>query len=344
MRWCPKQLTDSHGSMAVVVAVSLTMLLVFGALSIDIGRALVVKNELRNVADAGALAGARQLGQSLFYQNPALGVLQDVSPLQGPVLNSAQTIAQQNNAEGVSIAIPAGDILIGQWNEAAMTLTPTGTNPDAVQVTAGRDGSPNPPLLPFLAGIVGVNTMNVTAQAAARLSATSQTAAGELSPFVISVGPAPAVCDTPVSYPGGNLGMTTFNAPSPNPITDPDGTLRAKAVNDLIPPDPANPVLSPGTSAGQSTVNLVFAADFVPVPANAITRFPVGSHILVPVVSGNVNNGGASSISGYALVRINDISSGFTISGTVSCNRTAGQRGGNTSDFGTNGQIPALVL
>ena len=40
----------------------LIVLLSFVALAIDVGYMVVVKNELQNVADAGALAGARQLG------------------------------------------------------------------------------------------------------------------------------------------------------------------------------------------------------------------------------------------------------------------------------------------
>ena len=340
MNECPFHIADDRGSIGVVVALMLVVLLGFGALSIDVGRALVVKRELQNVADAGALAGARQLGQALFYKDPALGVLQNVAPLQTPVRSTVQTIAPLNNAEGVSVGIPAGDVLIGIWNGGA--VAPSLINPNAVQVVAGRDGSPNPPLLPFLAGIIGVNTMNVNAQAAARLSSTSRTNAGDLdAPFVINVAQSPAVCGQAVSYPGGSLGMTTFSNPAPLPSSP--KAVRTAAVNALIPANPAIPVPSPATVANQNALNLVFAQDVILVPSNAITRYPVGSQMLVAVVGGNVNLGGAPVILGYATVRVNVINI-ITIQVTVLCNRTGGTRGENQNDFGTSGLIPALVL
>ena len=53
---------NEKGATAITVAVSLVMLLSFGALTVDIGHSLVARNELQNVADAAALAGARSLG------------------------------------------------------------------------------------------------------------------------------------------------------------------------------------------------------------------------------------------------------------------------------------------
>ena len=47
---------DQRGSVAIIVALSLLMLLGFGALAVDLGYVMLVKNELQNAADAGALA------------------------------------------------------------------------------------------------------------------------------------------------------------------------------------------------------------------------------------------------------------------------------------------------
>ncbi len=55
------RIKDQRGATVVMVAVLMVVLLGFTALAVDIGHLSVVQNELRNAADAGALAGARFL-------------------------------------------------------------------------------------------------------------------------------------------------------------------------------------------------------------------------------------------------------------------------------------------
>ena len=55
----------------MMVAVTLPVLLGFAALTIDIGQALVARNELQDVADAAALAGARRMGTIYQSLTPA---------------------------------------------------------------------------------------------------------------------------------------------------------------------------------------------------------------------------------------------------------------------------------
>src|ERR1043166_5078100 len=62
----PPVMQDTKGAVAVIVAIVLVLLLSFGALALDISNAMIARNELQNVADASALAGARQLG--VIYQ------------------------------------------------------------------------------------------------------------------------------------------------------------------------------------------------------------------------------------------------------------------------------------
>jgi Flp pilus assembly protein TadG len=54
-------LNNQRGVSAVIVGICLFMLVAFVALAIDVGHLYVVRNELQNAADAGALAGARHL-------------------------------------------------------------------------------------------------------------------------------------------------------------------------------------------------------------------------------------------------------------------------------------------
>ena len=55
---------DERGMVAVTMAILLVALLSFAALAVDLSSLFLVRNELQNAADGGALAGARDL-----YQN-----------------------------------------------------------------------------------------------------------------------------------------------------------------------------------------------------------------------------------------------------------------------------------
>ena len=55
------RLSERDGATVIIVALALVMLLGFGAFAVDIGYLYVVRNELQNAADAGALAGAAAL-------------------------------------------------------------------------------------------------------------------------------------------------------------------------------------------------------------------------------------------------------------------------------------------
>jgi hypothetical protein len=57
----PRKLTEQRGSVLIVTALLLIVLLGFTAFAIDFGNAYIVKNELQNAADAAALAGASVL-------------------------------------------------------------------------------------------------------------------------------------------------------------------------------------------------------------------------------------------------------------------------------------------
>ena len=53
--------SNQTGAVAILVAVSLVMIIGFAALSVDVGRRIMVGNEVQNAVDAGALAGAQAL-------------------------------------------------------------------------------------------------------------------------------------------------------------------------------------------------------------------------------------------------------------------------------------------
>jgi len=51
-----EKVKNQAGATAIIVAITLPMLIGFGALAVDVGYMYVNKNELQNVADAAALA------------------------------------------------------------------------------------------------------------------------------------------------------------------------------------------------------------------------------------------------------------------------------------------------
>src|SRR4030067_1579475 len=61
------KLNDQKGIVIVIVAILIAVFIGFAALAVDIGHLYVVRNELQNAADAGALAGAR----FLYYEDGA---------------------------------------------------------------------------------------------------------------------------------------------------------------------------------------------------------------------------------------------------------------------------------
>ena len=74
---------QQHGAVLIVFGLSIAVLIGFLALVIDLGRTYVIRTELQNAADAAALAGAKELNQSLA------GVTSAVA--------KAKAIALQNN-------------------------------------------------------------------------------------------------------------------------------------------------------------------------------------------------------------------------------------------------------
>ena len=142
-----------RGAITPILAVCLAMALGFMAMTIDLGQLYVGKNELQNIADAAALAGAKKLVQE-DPGNPGLAVVHC-----SEAISTAQSVAAENRSFGDTMTVTAADITLGQWDLATGTFTRTGcsTNPlevTAIQVTVRRDGTDNPSLSTFFGGLL----------------------------------------------------------------------------------------------------------------------------------------------------------------------------------------------
>jgi Flp pilus assembly protein TadG len=177
---------NQRGVAGVTVAILIGLIVMMAAFAIDIGHALVTRNELQNAADSAALSAGRQLGLTYLALPPGdqQNMSRDLTSLeQSQIITSGETASYANKASDVAnITIAEGEVELGTWDLNAKTFTPTVTRPNAIRVTARRDGAANGPISTFFAGIFGVNSMNVSATAVAALG----TAGGPTPPGAVN--------------------------------------------------------------------------------------------------------------------------------------------------------------
>lgn len=344
-------LENQRGAAAVMVALTLTVLLAMAAAAIDVGHALVARNELQNVADAGALAGARALG--LIYEGMPTADMGTYTVSGGDaagIHSAVQNTAVLNAAAGVNIAVNNADIQIGLWNAATRTFTPTVDQPRAVRVITRRDGSGNGPISTFLASVIGVTSLNVSAVATAELTAIASTPPGALDlPLAISeyffsqFGCGDSIMVYPSNgTPESCAGFTTFDqAPSNN-------AAMQQILNGMV----NGSYQTPGTTAGQTSLNFINGTLSNGTWNSLVTLFQQRSagtgywDALVPVYQGNdCSPSGAIPIMGYATMRITNVHGqpGATITGNVTCPQFEAGGGGGGPAFGVFTTLPGLV-
>lgn len=170
---------NQKGATVVFVAVLFPALVAFAALAIDIGYAMLTRNEVQNVADAGALAGTRKLGVIYEEMTPAQQQSYVCNP--ATIVPIVQETGLLNRAGQKDVIINAADVEIGTWEPSRTPkFIATMERPNAVQVKARRDGSANGPITTFFARIMGIDTMDISASAIAALTGPSTTEEGEL--------------------------------------------------------------------------------------------------------------------------------------------------------------------
>jgi len=152
-----------RGAVAVQVAVMLTVLVGFAALTVDVGAIYNAKAELQRTADSAALAAAGMLGE--------YGA---VNPLEA-ARDVAVEFANTNTVWGRSMLIHRDDdVTLGRADydseQNRYTFTPTQTLPDAVRVRVRMtNDSLNGPLALMFAGIFGSHTTDLSAEAIAMM-------------------------------------------------------------------------------------------------------------------------------------------------------------------------------
>ena len=194
---------EESGSVAVIVGIALTLLLGCAALAIDLGHLYVVKQELQNAADAGSMAGADSLAPYLIGNGNTLI----------PNWDAAQAVASTTTKENKTdkTLITDCQVQAGYFNLLSKVLqstaiTPTTVDVPAVRVTVSRVAGQNTgAVLPFIAQILGINFMNVSAQATAMLSCPSTANRLSLFPVAVNKGVIQILFNTSDGNPGSGL-------------------------------------------------------------------------------------------------------------------------------------------
>ncbi len=179
---------DQGGAVALWVAILLPVFIGFGALAFDISHFLVVRGEVQNAADAGALAGARFL-----YNNDGTAVNPGANQI---AYDTATANQSQNQAAYVNwTSGNVDDVQRGHWSFATRTFTPNDSlSPvdlwnvssseldadlnfiNAVRVRAHRR---NPQAFAIFGRIFGVSGIDVSGQAIAYIGFAGSLAEGD---------------------------------------------------------------------------------------------------------------------------------------------------------------------
>lgn len=151
-----RNLLNRPGSVLVLAAVLMVIMLIFLAFAIDVGYLSVVRAQLQVAADSAALAGAAAL-----RDGPA------------PAKTAAENFAQLNFAAGSTVHIVVDeDIQLGLWDDEKRSFEPLNGDDErdanAVHVICRRATSRGNPVGLFFARVMGYDTAELSASAIAR--------------------------------------------------------------------------------------------------------------------------------------------------------------------------------
>lgn len=177
----PSRFRKIKGQVSVLFVLSLTVLLAFLAIGVDVGYIIFVRNQLQNAADAAALTGAA----FLFPTTPS------GSPNWTLAQSKAQTAITINKVDGVMLqtgVVTAGYYDIsGAGGLKSTSITPGSNDIAAVQVSITKSGVNNGgPINLFLGPFVGKSTVDLTVKAVAGSGSPSGVKAGDLFPLAMA--------------------------------------------------------------------------------------------------------------------------------------------------------------
>jgi Flp pilus assembly protein TadG len=142
-----------RGSMAVMCAVMIPILIGFGTVAVNQGYYAYRNLLLRQTVQSAALAAADKL--STYYSTGSTGT----------IVSTAQTFATANMPSATyGTVVPAANVVVGNWtNGAFISLASSqGTTPNAVQVTGINTAANSNPLALFFGSWFGKPTLDLS--------------------------------------------------------------------------------------------------------------------------------------------------------------------------------------
>jgi Flp pilus assembly protein TadG len=193
-----EQLGSERGAILVQVATALFVFTMLSAFVIDYGVQLISRNQVQAAVDAAALAGATALAYDSYTDRSATG----------PAHATAQAVAKKNLvwSEAASVDVDPNVVCESTW-EAGASAAPIRA---CVEVKAFRNEARGNPIPTYIAQLMGIHALGVSAAAIAE--AKDSNATDCLKPLAIPDRwleryPAP-----PVAWPTGS----TFNRWDPD--------------------------------------------------------------------------------------------------------------------------------
>jgi putative Tad-like protein involved in Flp pilus assembly len=155
-----------RGLALAFVVIGMLAFIPAAVVGVDLGRLASIANEVQNVADAAAAAGA----QTLLNGGTA-----------SAARSNAQTVVAQNKVAGAAATMQTSDLLVGQYDPATKVFTNGATPANAVRAT-GRATVRN-----FLAGYFGSSFLTTTVVKSATAGFTGLGQATPTLPLAIGV-------------------------------------------------------------------------------------------------------------------------------------------------------------
>jgi Flp pilus assembly protein TadG len=120
----PARSKGQSGAVLPLIAVCLVVLIGITALAVDIGHLLVVRNELQNASDSGALAGT----QALYEDPDGAGLMEPGDQVNTGANQVAYDAAVSNRSEKIPVEVNQPilntvDVQRGHWNMSTRTFT-----------------------------------------------------------------------------------------------------------------------------------------------------------------------------------------------------------------------------
>jgi Flp pilus assembly protein TadG len=287
---------DNRGAVAAITIIMMVAFFALLAIVIDVGHLMLVRSQLQNAADAGALAGA----ETLFFNNLTN------TPAWAAGQAAANSTVQSNKADTQYLLTATAQA--GYWDTtwtaatAPANLLPTGivpgpTDAPAVKVSVEKiAGSNNGPVALTFGQIFGLATVNVGAHATALICNPGTVPPGGLFPLAITS--AILTANVYTNFGPGNKFSLFSSYHTSSGLVDQAGQWTSFGADDNNVPTIRN-LMANGNPNPVSV-----GGDIWVEPGTKTTLFDdaanyIGETVLLPVVSGDLTTHAFDPIIGF---------------------------------------------